>query len=461
MPLLASLKARMPWILGIGGICLAAALLTYLFIVPPLADLFTEPQGTIATQQRQGGGSKDSGLAITGWIERNRAPQGTPVRAWYRLTNVGSASISDLRLAFYAPGFVSAPVGGRPTTAFPIHRADRSHDQVLSSGVLWELPPGSSRTIWVEMVAIERSGDYMVTAAFSWTGPHGEARAETIELGPLRARSPRLELTASLKDFAISTAPILIPVLVLVLGFAFQNRQQQLVQQRQASAAMLPVSHQNNFNLYLPALSSIASFQSRTRRWENSQKAEDLRAAFFFLLLSVRAMREVDQKGGFYLTQRKGERLVTACWGDFAQAVLQHLTPYEDLSALVDAMEPSYSLSRFTRKLTNRIALQGMLIDLEIKFASWATSTVDLDILYIFWRLAEFEINRIYTFWYGTPEVFALQDCKPYLERLAQSETYAERVGEICAYLRSSLGWSERRQLATIRKVSARTLRVR
>src|SRR5260370_3052563 len=224
--------------------------------------------------------------------------------------------------------------------AFPVHRADRSSDRTLSSEVVWERPRGSSRTSWVEIVATERSGDYMVTAAFSWTGPHGEARAETIELGPLRACSPRLALTASLKDFAISTTRLLIPVLVLVLGFAFQYRQQQLVQQRQAWATMLPLSHQNNFNLYLPALSSIASFQSRTRRWETTKEAEHLRDAFFFLLLSVRAMREVDQKGGFYFTQRKGERLVSACWGDFTDAVLQHLTPYEDLTALADAMYP-------------------------------------------------------------------------------------------------------------------------
>src|SRR6202007_2635695 len=112
--------------------------------------------------------------------------------------------------------------------------------------VLPPLSQGASRDIRVDLVGNETSGDYMLTACFTWTGAGNLAQEATVDLGPVRLRSPALEQVAAWKDFATAAAPLVVPIVVLVLGLVIQSRQQRLVQERQAWGSMMPTSHEKN-----------------------------------------------------------------------------------------------------------------------------------------------------------------------------------------------------------------------
>lgn len=423
----------------------AVALITCWAGVKTLAELFAEPQGALAGQQRLAGGSKESGLAITGWVDQNRALQHTQLRSWYRLSNLSSSPLKDLQLHLQAPGFqLPQPPRGWAMAAFPVHLLERPN-AVTSSSSLPEVGPGSSQTLWVDMVAIRRSGDSMVTAWFTWTGPRGELHGEALELGPVRLRSTWLEQTAAWKDFVIALAPLVIPILVLALGFYFQSRQQDLAQVRQAWATMLPISHKNNMKHYVPMISAIKTFEWRLSDLREKEDAEKLRSAFFYLLLSVKGMRTVD---GYYLQDRQGEELIVRCLDLFVDALYAHFVPYESFSSMVDTIKPRDSVSTYTARLSAP-QLNRSVLEAEGQFSTWVkTSYEEFKPLVLASILLDFEINRINAYWYGYQELFPLKKATPLLKELCGEQgALKDSAQEIYDYAVKSLSWRQRREL--------------
>jgi|SRR5580693_2134448 hypothetical protein len=412
-----------------------------------LNTLFTEPQGVVAGQQRQVADFRDTGLEIVGWLERNRAPKGTLVRAWYRLRNIGSAPIGSLRGSFFAPGFSPAPVPGKqqplPRT-FPIYWG--ASNVLLPADRLPTLAPGANLDLRLEMVGNEQSGDYMVTASFAWRGPRGTTQEATLDLGPLRLRSPALEQIAAWKDLALAAAPLVAPLLVLLLGFVFQNRQQRLVQERQAWASMLPFSHETNSKFYLPLISDVQTFEAELKKFRESKAAADRQSAFFYLLRSLQGVRRVLTNGGFYLKNRHGEQLVACCWDDFSDNLLSQVGPRAELSYVVDALGPDDSLSDFIRKL-NYSVLREKEDALEEKFAAWVVSGGDFKKLSLFRILFEFEINAIYTFWYGDEEKFPFDEYERVWEEFRKAGCIDETVIKVHRYVYKLLSWKQKRRL--------------
>ena len=170
---------------------------------------------------------------------------------------------------------------------------------VTGTIALAEIQPNASCTLAVETVVTADAGEYMLTAALSWTGPQQAPRFEALELGPVRIRQQR-ERVAGLLALVVQLTPIFVPVSLALLGFWFQQRQQKFIYERQAWATMLPVSHEYNSTFYLPLLSAIRSLKKNL-----GEPSE----GFFYLLLTIRSMRDVSSKGGFFLKERTGERL--------------------------------------------------------------------------------------------------------------------------------------------------------
>ena len=414
-------------------IVLVVALLVLLvWASTALFELFKEPQGAIATQQRRVGGGKEAGLELVAWVEKNRAlKEEPPFKIWFHVTNLDSSPVKDLRLTLYSPGFKLSP---------PIHAVGLA-DTRAPENVLWEIPVGISRTMWVDVVPVERSGDYMLTAAFTWTSSGATtpnqpvARSEALELGPLRLRSSRLELTASIKDLTLALAPVLITLLAAWLGARYQNRQQDLVQERQAWAAMLPVSHKLNFNLYLPLISAIATLQARLHKFMQDPTNVDPAESLFPILLALRTMRQIDRKGGFYLATRRGEEIVVGCWGDFAGELLQQLRPYTDLSSLLDAVRLGDSLTSFQLRLVSPQQVAAFA-SMKANLVAWTTGNkkAAFEMVFLFQELLTFEINRIYDFWYRDQGVFPEAACEKHLSELERATLFGDTTAQVRRY---------------------------
>jgi hypothetical protein len=364
----------------------------------PVSLLLSEPQAVVSPQMRQVGGSTSS-LLITGWVEENRVPPHGRLRAWYHISNVGAEPIQDLKLSLHGSGFrprtlegCGAPRGVRPA----------------GTAALAQIDPGASCTLAVETGATAEAGEYMLTAGFSWTGPQRAPRFEALALGPVGVRSQQRERIAGLLSLLVQLSPIFVPVSLALLGFWFQQRQQQFVHERQAWTAMLPVSHENNSSLYLPLLSAIRSFR----------KNQPTTEGFFYLLLTIRLMRDVSGQGGFFLKDRKGEDLVTELWSAVLKSLREAFVPVETLVALVDAVQPNDSFSRFQRKLTRLKTLEATLPGLEATFQSWCLKE-GKQCLSLFYAVLHHEMNRIYVFWYGREQVLAPEQVK---ELRAQGE---------------------------------------
>jgi hypothetical protein len=455
------LRLEVPrWAGGIGGILLVAAMLLSAFWVGlQLSELFTEPQGMIAAQQRLVGGSKESGLVITGWIDQNRALRGTRLRSWYRIKNMSSAPIRDLRLDIHAPGLSVLQPPGWSLPGFPAHIMDR-RSTIAPSSALPEIKPGFSQTFWVESKAAGRSRDSMLTAWFTWTGPLGEPHDETLELGPLRLRSFWLEQTAAWKDFLIALAPLLLPVGLAFLGFIFQSRQQRFVQERQAWASMLPFSHKINMSFYVPLSTAISSFDEELHDFrkcgEDLKKEELNKSAFFYLLAVVKELRRVADVG-YYLQYRAGEKLVAHLIDDFREDLRQCFFPYERFSAAVDSIDRRDSLSTYSARLKEKPDLEKNVRELEKQFQQWDSTGVYA--LFLAGVVLDFEFNRIYSFWYGAEEKFPLEKCEEQLRSFfAKGEMAAERAKEIRDYARDFLGDRQLRTVNDLLKTHGRSL---
>jgi hypothetical protein len=295
----------------------------------------------------------------------------------------------------------------------------------------------------------------MLTAWFIWSGSGGEPHGEVLELGPVALRSGWLEQTAAWKDFALAAAPLVIPILLLALGFQLQSRQQRFVQERQAWAAMLPLSYKNSTRSYVPLIGTIRTLEWRLSLYHGKKDNPSLRqSAFFFLLLAVRGSRTVDANGGYYLQDRQGEKLIARCWDLFLESLYEAFDPYEGFSSVVDTVKPQDSVSSFAARARASSELQAKVSALEVPFAAWVDkSEQPCSALVLASVLLEFEINRINQFWYGEgyEEHFPLSDAVPLLAKLCrEGGALADRAPKIYQYAAKTLTWGQRRTLKSV-----------
>ena len=299
---------------------------------------------------------------------------------------------------------------------YPVY-LDSSNEPVPWTEAVLAVPAGGTAPVRVEIVPDQRTGSAMVTSVFAWQDAKNAPRHEGLELGPVRLISPGLQFVSNSLETGMSLGETLaLPVVIALLGWILQQIHQNHVQERQAWASMLPISHDNNINLYIPLISGITTFQGVLEA--EKQGSDDADEAFFFLLFCFRRMREIDK--GFYLMDRTGEKLVTDCWNEFQGKALEWLEPYEQLSLLLDIMSPDESFSRYRRKIQRR-GLEAEGTKLQGKFQAWRVAArPDFDLLFLLCGLLDFEVNRIYKFWYGSLPEFP--DCGEVLTRLEQGQ---------------------------------------
>lgn len=359
---------------------------------------FMTSQAVVEAQEGTFGDPEKAEMLVRAWIDRNpvRREEKVRVRYWFRNRSGGEAT--NIRALVRAPGF-------KPTR--------------LKWSTSVTVPPGGERLVWVELVPVEYGGTFSISTIVEWSEGK-ERRQGTVAIGGVVILSPGLLFLANTTEAFIQV--LALPAVLALLGGIFQFTQQRFALERQANqqtlaisqeawASMLPTSHDNNVKYYLPLLSSAGALLSHAKKLP--QHGPEV--AFFNLLLMLRRSREVP---GFYLMDRKGERLVKELWDYFLnQRLLQGLTearPGSDgvvkiraaLSSLLDGLDTDESFSSFHTKLGKPLGARRKLKDLQERFRIWATGPYqnDLDLLSLFHRLLHFEVNRVYDFWYGKPQ---------------------------------------------------------
>jgi hypothetical protein len=411
------------------GLILVAVLLS---VFRGLARTLVDAQVPAAAKHRVESGNKSTDLQIIGWVERDQVSFASPLHVHYSFINPSAVPIQLQLVLFEAQGF-SGPAHLRPRLSdYPLYK-DGAKTPVPSQGASLLVPAGGTSEARVEIVPFERTGSSMMTSLFQWKDASGAQRHEALDLGPIRLTSPWLQFFSNTLDTGTSLAQtVALPLLIALAGLALQHIHQKYVHERQAWASMLPISHEINLTLYIPFVSGISTFQGYFEGLEAKGSEEEgsvaaSEEALFFLLFCFRRFREMEK--GFYLTDRDGEGLVTECWNRFRDRAVEHLMPYESLSALLDIMSANESFSRYRRKLS-RANLKVQFNQIRECFEDWSKTPSDFDLLFLLSSLLGFEVNRIYKFWYGSSPGFP--DCAKLLQRLEISD--GDLVQRVRAY---------------------------
>lgn len=401
-----------------------------------------DDQVPTAAKHRVETGKEVTDLRIVGWVERDRAPVDLPIHVHFRFTNPSSQPVSLTILDVEAPGF-KTPVYLRQQAggSFPLYVDDSAQPRPARSTALM-IPAGGKVDARLEIAAFQRTGSSMVTSLFQWVDTKGAAQHLAFEVGPIRLSSPWIQFFSNSLDTGLSLAQtVALPLVIALFGLLLQQLHQDSVQERQTWASMLPAQQEKIAKLYLPFISSVETFdgwlktdnpalrppQEQTPEWRCDE-------AFFFLLFSVRRIREVDKNGWFSLMEKEWESLLSHLWDGFADRILARIKPYESLSALLDFMAPDETLSSFGRKLRRKAAgsLRDTAIAVESQFQDWRREAAeDFALLSLMTHILEFEMNQVYRFWYSKPPEFPRKACEDLLvklERRPENQALGEEV---------------------------------
>lgn len=330
-----------------------------------------------------------------------------------------------------------------------------------------------------------------LSLVLSWQNVTGAEARGTVatNLRDIQVLSPwRTFWAHAIKCFVALLGILTVPVILAAAGFWFQQHHQSAEQRRQETQAeiererqdnqakidhqrqiwakMLPTSHDLNMKYYIPLKSTITTFQ-RDRALREHALADNNHAladqafqtSFHYLLLTLRQLRFITvEAGGFYFKSRDGEKLFSEMINSFTSHVLRLLTPYEDLSALLDAMEPTDTVSTLQNKLESgeevkkHAELKEKFAELKGKFAEWIHGDQQwaFQILFSAKLLLGFEVNRIYADWYEGPEDWpeGLSELLREWGEQDHSETTRSLIGRLEKYRRDverkprTRGWS-------------------
>ncbi|HEX2641864.1 MAG TPA: hypothetical protein VHU81_02650, partial [Thermoanaerobaculia bacterium] len=349
-------------------------------------------------KQRATATIEGKGLQTTAWINQDRAQIGRPVRVWFQLENGTKEAVSARVLLFEAPGFGKPGAVERSFKGFPFYLAGTTGKPVPLSKATLQVPAAGSTYFWVEMAPAWWSGNSMVTSVVQWRSGSGETFLQPLDVGPVRLTSPVLLVASNAVETLMSLVETFaIPLGLALVGWLLQGKLQELSRQQQAWASMLPASHKSNSELYLPLIKDITMLSNRLKRYESGGGEEQCKEAFFFLLLAMRRMREVGAGGGFYLKDRKGEKIVALCWNAFVSRLTRNMDPYEDLSSVVDSIKLDESYSRHLDKVRRLPNLEAKRVALQQKFRGWVDGVHPRDerdfcVIRLFGLLLHFEI---------------------------------------------------------------------
>ena len=405
----------------------------------------------------------DAEIQVTGYQPTSRVAIGKNVRFWLTIRNRMPYSVFQVRLRHLdAAGFEIARrcwceggpdacwetaqfQGGIPT---PPPRTLATNDCEL---VVSELKPGQTITVWGDLRAVESQESSTLTAVVGWQTAEKIESQSALNLGPCTVAGwwerRQADLGAFLKDFGL---PVGLPIVLLVLGWRFQQwdkqreldrqkaekkrdeerheQEEQRAQVAEQWSIMLPDSRNLSRRYYLPWLSAVmqatgclesvvkglAELQEQkdaaARAEQEKQLAEITQNAFYYWILSWRQLRNVsDSVGGLHFKDRVGEKLTAWCQIKYVGLYLgDNADLLRTYARILDHIGIHEKLDSFRTKFDNDVdALTGRPWGFQEgwkHFKEWVRSPeCAKSILYLkgFSALMEYEANRPFEYWYG------------------------------------------------------------
>jgi hypothetical protein len=396
--------------------------------------------------------AQEKEVVAVGWVDQGVVVEGKPFRLWVSLENRSGSPALGLRYrSFQIPGFHpgNLKVGGRLLGCWKDGPACRPQGPGLPPilGLPDRLEKGQSVSVFAVLVPSTHR-QFGASGVFTWRDDQGKEHEGAVVVPPVPAVAQGEQLWSSLGKMVLLLKDLLLPAALAYLGWYLKRRdddQKKLQDQaksdreakeraeekkrlaeaeKQASLQetwrlMLPKSHANAEQHYMPVVASIELLQVRFGNLAKNGTVENRHQFLFELLRLLRRMQHLGRQiGGFYFKDREGERLAKECWDPFFERSRTALGP-EDRERALAHIEPNENLASFLDKLSGKAKLpqggsipsppgqesiQSVLTRIDTKLQDWIRAggfQRNLPLLELFRTVLTYEMNRPYEFWYG------------------------------------------------------------
>ncbi|HEV7486163.1 MAG TPA: hypothetical protein VGQ65_10810 [Thermoanaerobaculia bacterium] len=412
----------------------------------------SDPAGSIVATNRP---LPADDLRIEAWIDQNRLNIGE--RATLSLTienpSTNKQAISNLTIAVSKPAF-EVP---RDSRGQPVCWTGDSPACVLGPGAARtplpkNLAPGESLVAVAGVVAHD-PGRQSLTITVSWTDTKGSWRRGSVILKPIECESAvRRRVLLLVRGAQSFLKDLALPFVLAGLGYflkkfdddrkdAREDAEKEQARVAQTWNLMLPKSHANSEQFYLPIASAVDGLIGSFEKWQLKGEAFD--KLFYFFCLWLRQLRAMQTAiGGFYLKNRESENFLADAWDSLIEWVDRESVFSRDLrDRVLLLIEPSSTFATFNdlggtesiekaRKRMKKILSAPILAELEQR----------IRLLRLFVAVLGFEMNRPYEVWYGEQEAFPAEKCVQAIEGWNDTEmngikksfkTYLEKLGQV------------------------------
>jgi hypothetical protein len=424
------------------------------------------------------------------WMDQSVVEEGKRFRLWVSLENRSDSAAVGLHFtSFQIPGFhaVSCWAAGGPA-CIPRGAGERP---VL--GLPLRLEKGQSATVFAVLEPLSKHGQFGASGVFTWRDERRVEQKGAVVAPVITVTSREEHLWFSLGKMVSLLKDLLVPAAIAYLGWYLQNRDKERERKEDAAKQqketderehdldreererkqtrlretwnlMLPKSHANAEQHYMPVVAAIDGLLFEARRTWLDSRDEHWHMLLWALLRVLRRMQDLAQAiGGFYFRDLAGEKLARMCWNEFYFRSRNQLGP-ADRDRAVSAIERNENLASFLDRLSGHPAETSpgawviAVLDpkageetaqtlgrLDTCMRGWLTLgglQLSLPLLELLEVIVKYEMNRTYELWYGTQAHFdeetfwiALHRLEPklkpiYEEAVAYSESIKKRVEE-------------------------------
>jgi hypothetical protein len=282
------------------------------------------------------------------------------------------------------------------------------------------------------VLTLTTTGERPVSLRLHWTDGRHSSTA-VVPVGTVTIRTPFRDFLSHVRDVARDFG---LPVVVLLLGYLFQQREKKRAEVAETWNQMLPLSHRYAMRHYLLIASAAGKAATFIELWRKEASDATAREAYMYvLLLLVRIRRLTRQVGGIYFKNRIGEAVANRCLKEVDTCYLSKVLPdrIESMrrhTVIMDVLVPNESVHSFLLKMEGGAAprvppktaqeivlrlfetaeeplglrtLRGLYPDF-VKWLPTNEAEKGASYLHLLAAVMRFEMNRPFERWYGERE---------------------------------------------------------
>ncbi len=357
---------------------------------------------------------QDTHVNISGGLSGSEVRTGNSVLFWVTIENESESSLDKLTVQLdvakdeFTVTCLSAAAGTDQSICGPSKELLLKKQAITVRGELRSLKTTELRNINA-IVSFDSSLPGRTASVSS---------VREVSLGQLVGRSGQLQFFLTYKE-------LVLPLVVLIVGW-YLNRRQEAVQTQRAQVAetwnsMLPISHKMTLRYYMPMSKALLRVSEDVTKFTIAPGSSPLPATqeglsvyFHTMQFWWRFKRTVDEKAAIYFKNRTGEKLVLAAFGEFRRTYKGEGPERFDVErrnkAITRAFTSELEFPEFWAAFNSlpHTELAAAFDSGWQDFASWYSDdgkrTRSLALLEVFRLVLEFEANRPYQKWYNSQE---------------------------------------------------------